>query len=116
MQSWGAVPFLSCRGFSVVYSDADVIWLRDPLPLFDRHPHAGLLLRFKFWLPIARYDMASHVVHVQALACAMSACMRGNTCCIAGGTGSSLPRAALVVHQGTLCYALVDLYCPQTWR
>ena len=30
-----------CRGFHIVHSDQDVIWLRDPLPLFAKHPHAG---------------------------------------------------------------------------
>jgi len=28
-------------GFDVVVSDVDVVWLRDPLPLFSRFPEAG---------------------------------------------------------------------------
>ncbi|GAB4816673.1 hypothetical protein N2152v2_003719 [Parachlorella kessleri] len=30
-------------GFNVVFSDMDVIWMRDPLPLFQLHPHADIL-------------------------------------------------------------------------
>jgi hypothetical protein len=28
-------------GFNLVVSDVDVVWFKDPLPLFAQHPHAG---------------------------------------------------------------------------
>ena len=28
-------------GFDLVVSDVDVVWFRDPLPLFEQHAHAG---------------------------------------------------------------------------
>lgn len=30
-------------GFNWVVSDADVVWFRDPMPLFAKHPSAGAL-------------------------------------------------------------------------
>lgn len=35
-------------GFNVVVSDVDVVWFKDPLPLFAKHPHAGTLC--SLWL------------------------------------------------------------------
>lgn len=36
-----ALDRVAVWGFNVVVSDMDVAWLRDPLPLFGQHPHAG---------------------------------------------------------------------------
>ena len=32
-------------GFNLVVSDVDVVWFKDPLPLFAQHPHAGARLQ-----------------------------------------------------------------------
>ncbi len=32
-------------GFNVVVSDVDVVWFKDPLPLFDIHQDAGKRIR-----------------------------------------------------------------------
>lgn len=30
-------------GFNVIVADTDTTWLRDPIPMFERYPHADIL-------------------------------------------------------------------------
>ncbi len=105
------------RGFNLVVSDMDVVWLRDPLPLFEKHPHAGAGHR----LLAARHMQVLHAGSCHRMqagtSLTLSTALSSSTTDVLFPSGSyAAVRPALLAPPQMCCSPLTGAPPPTRWE